>query len=248
MKYENMTTGRFISRPNRFISHVRLQSGEEITAHVKNTGRCRELLVPGCQVYLQDHIGDMGKRKLRYSLIGVRKTVPFGHLMINMDSQAPNKVVAEALRDGRFLKVFGDDLAGESFDFTKPFEAMQEKTFGDSRFDFCLKDCYDRTCWMEVKGVTLEDGGIAGFPDAPTQRGVKHVRELIKAAEMGYLSAVVFVIQMAGVAMFRPNWQTHREFGEALRDARAAGVRILAFDCNVTVDSIEIKDKIEVDL
>ena len=152
-----MVTGMFVSRPNRFIAKVRLAGGEEVTAHVKNTGRCRELLVPGCAVYLQDHAGAMGKRKLRYSLIAVDKACGRGVVLINMDSQAPNKIVGEALAGGRFSEVFAGELKDMDFDFGNLSEISPEKTFGDSRFDFRLTDKNGRVCWMEVKGVTLED-------------------------------------------------------------------------------------------
>lgn len=246
MRYENMIPGTFVSRPNRFIAKVRLTDGEEVTAHVKNTGRCRELLVPGRAVYLQDHAGSMGKRKLRYSLIAVDKVCSRGAVLINMDSQAPNKIVGEALADGRFCDVFGDELKDTDFDFGNLSDISPEKTFGDSRFDFRLTDRDGRVCWMEVKGVTLEDDGVARFPDAPTERGVKHVGELVKAVSAGDSACIVFVIQMKGIKEFRPNDETHRAFGDALRNARRRDVKILAFDCNVGIDSAEISDKIEV--
>lgn len=243
-----MIPGTFVSRPNRFIAKVRLTGGEEVTAHVKNTGRCRELLVPRCAVYLQDHAGSMGKRKLRYSLIAVDKVCSRGAVLINMDSQAPNKIVGEALADGRFCDVLGDELKDTDFDFGNLSDISPEKTFGDSRFDFRLTDRDGRVCWMEVKGVTLEEDGVARFPDAPTERGVKHVGELVKAVSAGDSAYIVFVIQMKGIKEFRPNDETHRAFGDALRNARRRGVKILAFDCNVAIDSAEISDKIEVAL
>ena len=246
MRYENMVPGTFVSRPNRFIAKVRLTGGEEVTAHVKNTGRCRELLISGCTVYLQDHAGAMGKRKLRYSLIAVDKVCGRGRLLINMDSQAPNKIVGEALAGGRFSEVFSDELKDMDFDFGNLSEISPEKTFGDSRFDFRLTDRDGRVCWMEVKGVTLEEKGVARFPDAPTERGVKHVCELVKAVSAGDSACIVFVIQMKGIKEFRPNDETHRAFGDALRNAHSRGVKILAFDCNVGIDSAEISDKIEV--
>ena len=241
-----MIPGTFVSRPNRFIAKVRLTGGEEVTAHVKNTGRCRELLVPGCRVYLQDHAGFMGKRKLRYSLIAVDKVCSRGAVLINMDSQAPNKIVGEALADGRFCDVFGDELKDADFDFGDISDISPEKTFGDSRFDFRLTDRDGRVCWMEVKGVTLEEDGVARFPGAPTERGVKHIGELVKAVSAGDSACIVFVIQMKGIKEFRPNDETHRAFGDALRNAHSRGVKILAFDCNVGIDYAEISDKIEV--
>ncbi len=246
MRYENMVPGTFVSRPNRFIAKVRLTGGEEVTAHVKNTGRCRELLISGCTVYLQDHAGAMGKRKLRYSLIAVDKVCGRGRLLINMDSQAPNKIVGEALACGRFQEVFGSELKGMAFDFGNISYISPEKTFGDSRFDFRLTDKEGRICWMEVKGVTLEEDGIARFPDAPTERGVKHVGELVKAAKAGDSAGIVFVIQMKGIKEFRPNDETHRAFGDALRKAFREGVKVLAFDCHVKPDSAVIRDRVQV--
>ena len=178
MKYEHIEPGIFHSRPNRFIAKVET-GGREETVHVKNTGRCRELLVPGAKVYLER--SGNPDRKTKWDLIAVEK----GERMINMDSQAPNKIVGEALAGGRFSEVFGDELKDTDFDFGNLSEISPEKTFGDSRFDFRLEDRDGRVCWMEVKGVTLEEDGIARFPDAPTERGVKHVGELVKAAKAG---------------------------------------------------------------
>ena len=232
MRYEKVCNGTFIERPNRFIAKVVID-GKEETVHVKNTGRCRELLVPGAEVYMEDFEGRMGKRKLRYSLIAVKK----GSLLINMDSQAPNYVVEEALTDGR-IKPPG---------MGKLTYIKREKTFGDSRYDFYLEDEEGRKGWMEVKGVTLEDNGICRFPDAPTQRGKKHINGLAKAVEMGYTCQVVFVIQMNGMKSFEPNDATDQDFGDALREASSCGVSVLAYDCTVEPDSLQINSQIKVE-
>ena len=226
-----MVTGMFVSRPNRFIAKVRLAGGEEVTAHVKNTGRCRELLVPGCAVYLQDHAGAMGKRKLRYSLIAVDKVCGRGVVLINMDSQAPNRVTAEWLKAGGLG--------------TKELLLRPEYKYGNSRFDFYL-EADGRRAFMEVKGVTLEEDGIARFPDAPTERGVKHIRELISCLEDGCDAYIFFVIQMKGVRALEPNDRTHPAFGEALREAARKGVQVLAYDCVVRPDELKIDQRIEV--
>lgn len=231
MKYENICKGNFIARPNRFIAEV-LIDGKKERAHVKNTGRCRELLIPGTDVCLEDFDGRMGTRKMRYSLIGVKK----GEVLVNMDSQAPNKVCEEALLQGRLL------LPGMG----KLSTVKREKTFGDSRFDFYVEDENGNKGWLEVKGVTLEEDGVARFPDAPTERGVKHVYELCKAVKEGYKGFVLFVIQMTGIERFEPNDRTHKAFGDALRQAAEVGVVILACDCNVTEETLEIKDQIPV--
>lgn len=244
MKYEKIIKAEFIERPNRFIAICRIAgeaqedcSGDEIvTVHVKNTGRCRELLVPGAAVYLEDFDGRMGSRKMRYSLIGVEKETDSGTLMINMDSQAPNKAVSEALNDGT-IKLPG--MKGR-------LAVRAEKTFGDSRFDFYVEDEAGHKAFIEVKGVTLEDRGIASFPDAPTQRGVKHIRELIKAAAEGFGAYVIFIIQMEEMKEFRPNDQTHREFGDALREASEHGVKILAYECTVGEDFMSVKKSVPV--
>ena len=211
---------------------------ETVRVHVKNTGRCRELLITGAAVYLEDFEGRMGSRRMRYSLIGVEKETDSGTLMINMDSQAPNKAVSEALRDGTIkLPDMGDSLSVKA-----------EKTFGDSRFDFYAEDENGQKAFIEIKGVTLEDRGIASFPDAPTQRGVKHIKELIRAAESGYNAYVVFIIQMEGMKEFRPNDQTHREFGDALREASKHGVEILAYECEVGSDFMTVKKSVPVNI
>lgn len=228
-----MCTGNFIARPNRFIAEVEV-AGEVACAHVKNTGRCRELLLPGAEVWLEDFAGRMGTRRLRYSLIGVKK----GETPVNMDSQAPNKVCEEALLSGH-LRL--PDMGSLTL-------VKREKTYGDSRFDFYVEDEDGRAGWLEVKGVTLEEDGVARFPDAPTERGVKHVTELGKAVENGYRGYVLFVIQMDGVSRFEPNDRTHKAFGDALREAKKKGVHVLACDCEVTMDTLAIQNMIPVKL
>lgn len=229
MKYEKIVSGIFVSRPNRFIAHVLIDGTEEIV-HVKNTGRCKELLVPGCKVYLEDFEGRMGSRKLRYSLIAVEKKRDKGKnesILINMDSQAPNKVVAEW-------------LSTQGYDFIKP-----EFTFGKSRVDFYMERGKEKFL-LEVKGCTLEYNGHCFFPDAPTERGVKHLEELIKAKEHGYHAAVLILIQMEESIDFAPNDETHKEFGDTLRIAASRGVEVLCYNCKVTPDSLELKDKVKV--
>lgn len=233
MIYKNIRKAEFISRPNRFVAICRID-GEECRVHVKNTGRCRELLVPGAAVWLEDFNGRMGKRKLRYSLIAVQK----GDLLINMDSQAPNQVVSEALGSGK-IQIPGIE---------DPVLIQREKTFDHSRFDFYLENREGEKCFAEVKGVTLESDGIAMFPDAPTERGVKHLHELIEARRCGYTACIIFVIQMKGIRWMHPNDITHREFGEALRTAAAQGVSVLAYDCIVTETSLDIDSPVEVRL
>ncbi len=214
MNYENIVKGNFISRPNRFIANVEINGKTEV-CHVKNTGRCKELLTENAAVYLQK--SDNPSRKTKYDLIAVEK----GSLLINIDSNAPNKAAAEYLR-----KAFGKDA------HIKP-----EQTYGDSRIDFYVEK--DKEKWLiEVKGVTLEENGSAFFPDAPTERGVKHIKELCKAISEGYNAAILFIIQMKGIKDFSPNDKTHPEFGEALREAAKKGVIIKAVDCIVTPNSM----------
>lgn len=223
MRYENMVPGTFLARPNRFIAKVEV-GGVTETVHVKNTGRCRELLPAGAQVWCQR--SDNPNRKTRYDLITVKK----GQRLINMDSQAPNIAVGEWLRGGGLGTI--TDLKAES-------------VHGDSRFDFSFtKDgC---PCFLEVKGVTLENDGVCAFPDAPTQRGAKHLRGLSELAGEGYGAYVLFVIQMTDVKYLRPNDETDPEFGKALREAAAAGVRVLAVECAVTEDSMVIENPVTV--
>ena len=226
MRYDDVREGRFLSRPNRFIAHVGLDGVTEV-CHVKNTGRCRELLVPGAAVYLE-RAGNPA-RKTRYDLIAVRK----GGLLINMDAQAPNRVFGEWAAAGGFLP---------GLTAIRP-----EFTWEDSRFDFRLEDGRGPV-FVEVKGVTLEEDGEARFPDAPTERGAKHLRGLLRAVEQGYRAAVCFVIQMKGPAVFRPNDRTDPAFGEALRRAAAGGVQVLAVDCRVEPDTLSIDGPVPVDL
>lgn len=223
MQYENMVAGIFRKRPNRFVAEVEIQ-GEIVISHVKNTGRCRELLIPGAEVYLQDWGEAHEGRKTRYDLIAVRK----GTRLINMDAQAPNKVFLEWARQQGGL--------------WKP-----EVTWGNSRFDFAWQ-AGERKGFVEVKGVTLEEDGVVLFPDAPTERGVKHLRELKKAREEGFEAAVCFVVQMEGVRCFRPNEKTHPEFGAALREAAESGVTVFARSCRVTPDGLTLAEEIPVEL
>lgn len=231
MKYDKICKGNFIERPNRFVAVVEID-GKTEKAHVKNTGRCRELLIPGTTVYLEDFDGRMGTRKMRYSLIGVEK----GDVLINMDSQAPNKVCEEALLSGR-LQLPGMGALTD---------VKREKTYGGSRFDFRVEDADGQIGWLEVKGVTLEEDGVARFPDAPTERGVKHVNELIDAVRDGYCGYVLFVIQMPEVSYFEPNDKTHKAFGDALREASKSGVHIMAWTCEVGMDTLELKEPVKI--
>lgn len=226
MEYQNVVEGIFVRRPNRFIAIVLINGNEEV-CHVKNTGRCRELLVPGARVYLEESHNPA--RKTKFSLLSVWKDTR----LINMDSQAPNKVVKEWLEKEIWFK----DVR-----LIRP-----ETSYGGSRLDFYL-EYGERRAFIEVKGVTLEEDGTVRFPDAPTQRGVKHIRELMDAKREGYDSYVIFVIQMEKVVCFVPNDGTHREFGDALREASLNGVEILAFDCRVEKDVLELREAVEVRL
>jgi sugar fermentation stimulation protein A len=233
MKYETMIKGLFVERPNRFIAKVLIE-GEEVLAHVKNTGRCKELLIPGATIYLEDHILRMGSRKLRYSLIAVEK----GNLLINMDSQAPNEIVAEALTNGAIV------LPG----LTPPIRFRREQTYGASRLDFSVEDSIGMLGFVEVKGVTLEEEGKCRFPDAPTERGRKHLEELQRAVGEGYAGYVIFILQMGGVKTFRSNDEMDPAFGKALRTAALAGVEVLAYDCNVTRSTLAVHKPVTVEL
>lgn len=215
MKYGYVADAVFLQRPNRFIAQV-LLNGQEETVHVKNTGRCKELLVPGAKVYLEK--GQNPARKTAWDLIAVEK----GNRLINMDSQLPNKVAEEWLAQGG-LGQFS--------------QLLREQTWGASRLDFCLKDAR-RTKYVEVKGVTLEEGGRVYFPDAPTARGVKHLEELTRIRQEGMEAAVLFVVQMDGVTAFSPNDATDPAFGDALRRAKDAGVEIAAIDCLVRPEEV----------
>jgi len=265
MKYNQTVSGTFLQRPNRFIAHVLIQGKEEI-CHVKNTGRCRELLVPGCKVYCE--VSDNPNRKTRFDLVAVEKVCKNRTLLVNMDSQAPNAVVKEWIASGK--SVFG------KVDYLKP-----EYKYRNSRFDFYLecpggesgtdgnagkpgqtkpgastgnsngadsKNKHIRKIFIEVKGVTLEDNGIVSFPDAPTERGLKHIRELIQCRTEGFESCVLFVIQMESATYFTPNRKTHPQFADALCDAEAAGVHLLARTCRVTPGEMSIARPLEIKL
>ncbi len=230
MKYKKVVKGIFINRPNRFIAKV-IVDGVEETVHVKNTGRCKELLIENAVVYLS--VSDNPLRKTKYDLIAVEKHTENGILLINMDSQAPNDMVAEWLPKSGL--------------FSKNAIIKREVTFGKSRFDFYVEDS-GRKAFIEVKGVTLENKGVALFPDAPTERGVKHINELCSCVEKGYSAFIIFVIQMSGVKLFKPNDNTHKAFGDALRCAEKSDVRILAYDSIVGDDFATINKSISVDL
>ena len=218
MTYENMTPGIFLARPNRFIAHIEIDGAVEV-CHVKNTGRCRELLVPGCTVWCQR--SDNPNRKTKFDLIAVQK----GDRLINMDSQAPNKAAGEWLAGGGL---------GEITDL------RPEVKHGDSRYDFSfVKD--GKRCFLEVKGCTLEQDGVCAFPDAPTERGAKHIRGLTAAAGEGYGAYILFVIQMSDVKYIRPHDETDPEFGRALREAAKNGVTVLAMDCAITPETMDIR-------
>ncbi|MFW2489975.1 DNA/RNA nuclease SfsA [Clostridium chromiireducens] len=224
MKYNNILKGKFISRPNRFIANVEVNGIVEV-CHVKNTGRCKELLTPNTTVFVQEH--NSVKRKTKFSLIGVIKE----NRIINMDSQVTNKVVHEWILKGN---LFSDVT------LIKP-----EDKYGNSRFDFYV-ETETQKAFIEVKGVTLENRGIVKFPDAPTERGVKHIKELCECMTEGYEAYVIFVIQMKDVLHFEPNDDTHKEFAEVLKYAKGYGVNIIAVDCDVEEDSINIRDYVEV--
>lgn len=224
MKYNNILKGRFISRPNRFIAHIEVNGKIEI-CHVKNTGRCKELLVPNATVFVQENNNE--KRKTKFSLIGVIKE----DKMINMDSQVTNKVVHEWISNGNLF----DEVT-----LIKP-----EAKYNNSRFDFYV-ETKNQKAFIEVKGVTLENQGIVKFPDAPTERGVKHIKELCDCLKEGYDAYIIFVIQIKNVLHFEPNIEMHKEFAEALKEAKNYGVNILAVDCEVEADSIKIRDYVKV--
>lgn len=217
MVYQAIRKATFLARPNRFIAHALLE-GEQVVCHVKNTGRCRELLLPGVTVYLEESFNP--RRKTKYDLVAVEK----GPLLINMDAQAPNRVFEEWAKAGRF----------------RPGLSMLqgEKSFGRSRFDFYWEGLEGRRGFVEVKGCTLEENGVACFPDAPTIRGVKHIKELVRAKEEGYEATLCFILQMEGMRYFRPNDKTHPAFGDALRWAARSGVEVFALDCRVAPDSL----------
>lgn len=224
--YANILPGVFLERPNRFIAYVDI-GGKTQVCHVKNTGRCRELLIPGARVFVQKAANP--NRKTQYDLISVYK----GNLLVNIDSSAPNRVFHEWLQEA------------------EPWGPMQsirpESRWGHSRFDFFVETARQKV-FVEVKGVTLEEGGVARFPDAPTERGVKHLEELALCQREGYHGVIAFIIQMKGVHVFRPNDPTHARFGQALREAAGQGVEVLAMDCRVTPDGLCVDEPIRVDL
>ena len=231
MRYANIIPGVFLSRPNRFIAKV-LVEGVEETVHVKNTGRCRELLVPGCQVWLERSVNPA--RKTLYDLVTVEKPLEGGGTkIVNMDSQAPNRLFAEWAAAGQFRP---------GLTLLRP-----ETAWGHSRFDFYW-EAAEKKGFVEVKGCTLEEDGLALFPDAPTQRGVKHLRELAACREAGYEAAVCVVVQMAGMTAFSPTDRTHPQCGSALREAARAGVRVLAVECAAAPDSLTITGPVPVRL
>lgn len=215
MTYPNIINAEFLSRTNRFIAEVNVDGNQE-TVHVKNTGRCKELLIPGCEVWLTEP--GTPNRKTRYDLVAVKKNTG---VLFNIDSQAPNKVVREWLDTQGYDKV------------------IPEFTYGDSRIDFYMERGEEKYL-LEIKGCTLEIDGIGYFPDAPTERGIKHIRELIKAKSAGYNAAIGFVIQMDGVKEVRPNTATHPEFATAIEEAKTAGVKVLFFTCHTEPDSLTI--------
>lgn len=221
MKYDNIVKGTFISRPNRFIAYVEIDGKEEI-CHVKNTGRCKELLVKGCRVILE--YCPKTQRKTKYDLIAVYK----GDMLINMDSLAPNKVAGEYLR-----QLYPNGIV------------KAEVTYKESRFDYYV-EVNDRKMFIEVKGVTLENDGVVMFPDAPTLRGLKHINELITSLDDGYEASILFIIQLAGAKYFTPNYLTHPEFGEGLKRAVNAGVNVLAIECDVKENSLTYSKAVNV--
>ncbi|MBQ7703018.1 MAG: DNA/RNA nuclease SfsA [Firmicutes bacterium] len=231
MKYKNIVKGEFISRPNRFIANVMIDE-VPTTVHVKNTGRCRELLKPGATVYLEK--SDNPDRKTLYDLVAVQKA----HRLVNMDSQIPNAAAYEWIEAGHFKK----DLS----------LLRREVTFGNSRFDLYLEYNDEageaHRAFVEVKGVTLEDNDVVRFPDAPTERGIKHIHELAQCLKEGYEAYLLFVVQMKDVKYFEPDRAIHKDFADALKEAAEQGVQVLAYDCEVTEDSMEIRDPVEVRL
>lgn len=226
MKYARIQQAKFIDRPNRFIARVEIEGRVE-TVHVRNTGRCREILIPGTTVFLEDV--DKPDRKTRYSLISAYK----GGCLINIDSQIPNPVVGEAIRSGLL-------------DMFQPLTLLKAETvYGESRFDFYYETFTDKG-FIEVKGVTLERDGLALFPDAPTERGTKHLYELVKTVSQGYRSYVLFLIQMKGVVRFSPNTAMDSGFGNALKNAAVHGVEVLSYDSIITPDGIKLSDPVPV--
>lgn len=229
MKYNKMIKAKFIERPNRFVAYCEID-GEVEKVHVKNTGRCKELLIPGCEVYLEE--SDNPSRATRYSLIATKK----GERLINIDSQVTNKMVLESLKDKSLV------LPG----FDEEIELIKsEKTYGNSRFDIYLEG-KTKKAFIEIKGCTLEIDNVVKFPDAKTERGVKHVKELIQAKEDGYLAYIIIVIQMEDVLYFTPNIEKHKEFADVLKEAEEKGVKVLAYDSIVDIDSIKLNKPVKV--
>lgn len=218
MIYKDIKKAKFISRPNRFIANIEIDGKTEI-CHVKNTGRCKELLIKDSDIFVQEH--DSVKRKTKYDLISVYK----GDKIVNIDSQATNKVVHEWIKEGNLF---------DNVSLIKP-----ESKYKNSRFDFYV-EADNRKIYIEVKGVTLEENGIVMFPDAPTERGVKHLKELAECLEEGFDAYVIFIIQMSGVKLFKPNKKTHKEFAEILKEVSNKGVTVLAYECLVSENSMNI--------
>ena len=231
MKYKNIVEGKFLERPNRFISYCEIDNNIE-KVHVKNTGKCKELLIPNCKVYLEE--SDNPNRKTKYSLIAVQKD----NRLINMDSQVPNKVVYEALVNNKI------SLPGLNENIIK---IKPETTYENSRFDIYI-ETENKRAFIEVKGVTLEEDDIVMFPDAKTERGVKHINELIAAKNLGYYAYILFVVQMSGMKYLIPNDDTHKAFGDALRYAHSCGVNVLAYECAVEPNRLEVTCEIAVKL
>lgn len=226
MIYNNIKTAKFLDRPNRFIANIEVDDKHEV-CHVKNTGRCKEILTHGVTVYVQEF--NNKDRKTKFDLISVFK----GERLINIDSQAPNKVFHELLLTGKLF---------EDITLIKP-----ECKYKNSRFDFYI-EADNKKIFVEVKGVTLEENGVVMFPDAPTERGLKHLNELSESMDDGYEAYVCFVIQMKDVLYFTPNYKTHKEFGETLKNIEEKGVNIIAFDCEVTKDSLTARDIVDIKL
>lgn len=229
MKYNKVVDGIFVKRPNRFIAHVLINDKEE-KVHVRNTGRCKELLIPGAKVILED-CSNNPNRKTKYSLIAVWKE----DILVNMDSQIPNKVIFNSLEANQINGL--EDLK----------QVKREVTFGQSRYDLYFKSQFEQG-FIEVKGVTLENNGIAMFPDAPTERGTKHVLEMVEAVKKGYKGIIFFLIQMKGPKVFRLNWKMDKKFSEAVVFAKEKGVEILAYDSHVTENTIILGQPIKLDL
>lgn len=237
MKYFNIVRGEFKERPNRFIAYVELEDGRTVKCHVKNTGRCKELLLPGAVVFLQSFEGQAHNRKTDFDLITVLKN----DMPVNIDSQAPNKIVEEALRKGKIKNITGS----ENHNIDSTYCISREQKYGDSRLDFLLTG-KGETIYMEVKGVTLEEEGEAKFPDAPTERGTKHIKELIGIVEEGKRAIVFFVIQLGKAKYFTTNKEKDPKFSRTLKEAKEKGVEIMAYDCKVEKDEIILNKPVEV--